>query len=214
MRSIVAVASPASETALTTLSRVKLELAIADADTGNDAVLQDKIDEASDDIEAALGFRLVRESAVETFWHEQYDAGPDRLILNRTPVVAIASVVVDGVAIDSSAYRLDPNTGELFALCNGYPSIWIFCQSVVVTYDGGYILPPASNSNLPKGIEGACVALVSSFWAARGRDPTLRSEEIPDLISATYWVGAVGEDGELPPDIVTKLAPFRRPVVA
>lgn len=212
MRSIVSVASPASDTALTTLARVKLELDITD--TASDVILQDKIDEASDDIEAALGFRLVRESAVETFWHEQYDMAPEKLILDRTPVVSIASVVVDGMAIDASTYRLDPNTGELFALCNGYPSLWVFWKSVVVTYDGGWILPAASNRSLPKGIEGACVALVSSFWAARGRDPTLRSEDIPDLISATYWVGAVGEDGELPPDIVTKLAPFRRPVVA
>lgn len=154
----------------------------------------------------------MRETAVETFWHEQYDSAPEKLVLDRTPVASITSVVVDGVAIDASTWRLDPNTGELFALCNGYPSVWVFCQSVVVTYGGGYILPPASNRTLPKGIEGACVALVSSFWAARGRDPTLRSEEIPDLISATYWVGAVGEDGELPPDIVTKLAPFRRAV--
>ncbi|MCK1503122.1 hypothetical protein [Bradyrhizobium sp. 188] len=154
----------------------------------------------------------MRETAVETFWHEQYDSAPEKLVLDRTPVASIASVVVDGVAIDASTWRLDPNTGELFALCNGYPSVWVFCQNVVVTYGGGYILPPASNRTLPKGIEGACVALVSSFWASRGRDPTLRSEEIPDLISATYWVGAVGEDGELPPDIVAKLAPFRRAI--
>lgn len=212
MRSIVTVASPASDTALTTLERVKLELDIASGDTSSDVVLQDKIDEASDDIEAALGFRLVRESAVETFWHEQYDTAPERLVLDRTPVATIASVVVDGVVLEASAYRFDPNTGELFALCNGYPSVWIFWKSVVVTYDGGYILPPASNSTLPKGIEGACVALVSSFWAAKGRDTTLRSEDIPGLISNTYWVGAVGEEGELPPDVVVKLAPFRRAI--
>ncbi|WP_156948879.1 phage head-tail connector protein [Bradyrhizobium sp. WSM1417] len=212
MRSIVTVASPASDTALTTLERVKLELGIPDSNTASNEVLQEKIDEASDDIEAALGFRLVRETAVETFWHEQYDSAPEKLVLDRTPVASITSVVVDGVAIDASTWRLDPNTGELFALCNGYPSVWLFLQSIVVSYGGGYILPPASNRTLPKGIEGACVALVSSFWAARGRDPTLRSEEIPDLISATYWVGAVGEDGELPPDIVAKLAPFRRAI--
>ncbi|WP_158671924.1 phage head-tail connector protein [Bradyrhizobium guangdongense] len=212
MRSIVTVASPVSDTALTTLARVKIELDIANSDTSSDAVLEEKIDEASDDIEAALGFRLVRESVVETFWHEQYDAAPEKLILDRTPVASIASVVVDGVAVDTSAWRLDPGTGELFALCDGHPHVWIFCKSIVVTYDGGWILPGASNRDLPKGIEGACVALVSSFWAAKGRDPTLRSEEIPDLISNTYWVGAVGEAGELPPDIVARLAPYRRAV--
>ncbi|EJN11850.1 Phage QLRG family, putative DNA packaging [Bradyrhizobium sp. YR681] len=214
MRSIVIVASPASDTALTTLERVKLELDISSGDTSNDTVLQEKIDEASDDIEASLGFRLVRESAVETFWHEQYDNAPEKLVLDRTPVASIASVIVDGVTVDPSAYRYDPNTGELFALCNGYPHVWIFCQSVVVTYDGGYILPGASNRTLPKGIEGACVALVSSFWAAKGRDPTKKSEDVPGVGRVEYWVGTVGEAGELPPDIVARLAPFRRPVVA
>lgn len=92
-----------------------------------------EIEEASDDIEAALGFRLVRETAVETFWHEQYDVAPEKFVLDRTPVAAIASVVVDGVTIDASAYRLDPSTGELFALGNGYPSVWVFCRSVVVS---------------------------------------------------------------------------------
>lgn len=214
MRSIVTVASPASITALTTLDRVKQELSISGS--GSDAILQAKIDEASDDIEAALGFRVVRETAEETFWYEQYDLPPTSLTLDRTPVASIASVVVDGGdPLDGARYRLDPKTGELFALdASGHPCVWLFCKSVVVTYDGGYILPGESNANLPKGIEGACIALVSSFWASRGRDPTLRSEEIPDLISATYWVGAVGEDGELPPDIVSKLAPFRRVAVA
>lgn len=123
MRSIVTVASPASDTALTTLERVKLELGIPSGTTTSDPILQEKIEEASDDIEAALGFRLVRETAVETFWHEQYDVAPEKFVLDRTPVAAIASVVVDGVTIDASAYRLDPSTGELFALGNGYPSV-------------------------------------------------------------------------------------------
>lgn len=214
MRSIVTVASPASDTALTTLARVKLELDIPSGTTTNDQVLQEKIEEASDDIEAALGFRLVRESAVETFWHEQYDIAPEKLVLDRTPVASIASVVVDGVALDASAWRVDPATGELFAVCNGYPHLWIFCKSIVVTYDGGYILPLASNRNLPKGIEGACIDLVSSFWAAKGRDPTMRVIDVPGLMRTEFWVGAVGEAGELPPSVVAKLAPYRRPVVA
>lgn len=213
MRSIVTVASPASDKALTTLERVKLELGIPSGTTTNDPILQEKIDEASDDIEAALGFRLVRETAVETFWHEQYDSAPEKLVLDRTPVAAIASVVVDGVTIDPSAYRLDPSTGELFALCNGYPSVWVFCQSIVVTFDAGYILPAASNRNLPKGIEGACIDLVSSFWAAKGRDPTVKSEDVPGIGRVDYWVGAVGEPGELPPSVVAKLAPYRRVLV-
>jgi hypothetical protein len=211
VRSIVTVASPASDTALTTLVRVKLELNIT-VDT-SDEILQDKIDEASDDIEAALGFRVVRETAEQTFWHEQYDTIPDRLLLDRTPVASIASVVVDGETYDDSRWRLDPKTGEMFALdSSGRPCVWLFFKSVVVTYDGGYILPDATDRDLPKGIEGACIDLVSSFWAAKGRDPSVKSEEISGVISKQYWVGAVGEDGELPPSVVMKLAPYRRAI--
>jgi hypothetical protein len=209
------VASQVSDTALTTLDRIKKELNITTVDAIRDEVLQDKIDEASDDIEAALGFRLVREAAVQTFWHEQYDVSPTVLVLDRAPVATIASVVVDGVTYDASRYRLDPKTGELFALhSSGYPSVWIFWNSVIVNYEGGYILPPASDRDLPKGIEGACIDLLSSYWAAKGRDPAVRSEEVPGVISKQYWVGAVGEDGELPPSVVMKLAPFRRVPVA
>ncbi len=213
MRSIVTIAEPASETALTTLARVKLELNITSEDANRDEVLQDKIDEASDDIEASLGFRVARETAVETFWHEQYDAMPDKLILDRTPVASIESVVVDGESYDPSRWRLDPGTGELFALdCAGWPCVWFFFKSIVVTYAGGYILPDASDRNLPKGIEGACIDLVSSFWAAKGRDPALKSYEVPGVISKSFWVGSVGEDGELPPSVVMKLAPYRRAI--
>ncbi|MBN9007244.1 MAG: hypothetical protein J0H40_17740 [Rhizobiales bacterium] len=206
------VASPAADTALVTLDRVKLELGLTGTDANRDTVLQAKIDEASEDIEAALGFRVVRETAVETFWHEQYDSVPDRLALDRIPIASIASVVVDGGdPLSNSLYRFDPKTGELFALdTGGYPIPWFFCKSVVVTYDGGYILPGASNSDLPAAIEGACIDLVSSYWSAKGRDPTVKSEEIPGVISTQYWVGAVGEDGELPPSVVTKLARWRR----
>lgn len=211
MRSIVTVSEPVSDAALTTLPRVKQELNIT-VSTFDD-ILQDKIDEASDDIEAALGFRVVRETAVQTFWHEQYDTIPDRLLLARTPVVSIASVVVDGNTIDPSLYRLDAKTGELFALDSaGYPCVWQFCRDVVITHTGGYILPDASNRDLPKGIEGACIDLVSSFWAAKGRDPALKSLDIPGVSTSQYWVGAVGEDGELPPLVVTKLAPYRRAI--
>lgn len=208
MRSIVTVASPVSDTALTTLERVKLELSISN--TSSDEILQDKIDEASDDIEAAIGFRLVKESAVETFWHEEYDVAPTKLILDRTPVVSIASVEVDGMVWDPACYRLDPVTGELFALHAGHPSVWFFCKSIVVTYDGGYVLPPDSGRTLPKGIEGACIDLVTSFWTAKGRDPTVKSEEEFGIGSTQYWVGSVGEEGELPPSVVAKLSPFRR----
>lgn len=212
MRSVLTVTVPATVTALTTLNRVKLELDITSG--ASDGILEIKIDEASSDIEAALGFRVPKETVAETFWFEQVDRAPEYLVLDRTPVGTITSVVVDGVTYDSSLYRLDAATGQLYALdSSGYPFVWYFCKSIVVTYAGGYILPSESNSDLPKGIEGACVDLLQCYWFWKGRDPTVKSEEAPGIMRYDYWVGSVGEAGELPPGVVARLAPYRRAIV-
>jgi uncharacterized phiE125 gp8 family phage protein len=223
MRSIVEIVTPAGSELLTTLERVKAELQITTS--ANDEVLEAKIAEASSDIQAALGKRLPREDVRETFWHD-HDRHPLRaphfgnpaqttLFLNRTPVSAIASVTVDDIVLDPLEYRLDPDAGLLDRLStDGIPYAWCFRKSVVVAYTGGYILPGETGRNLAYGIEGAVVALVSDYWASRGRDPTLRSESIPGIIDRQFWVGAVGDPGLLPPRVLASLSQFRRPAVA
>lgn len=214
MRSIVTVTVPKTDSALTTLARVKLELDILSGDTSKDEILELKIDEASSDIEAALGFSVPRETVAETFWQEGVIASPTSLILNRTPIASITSVVVDGITYASSLYRYDAGTGELFALdSSGFPTFWCFCKSVVVTHAGGYILPSESNCNLPDGIQGACVDLLQCYWFWKGRDPTVKSEAAPGVMTYEYWVGAVGEEGELPPNVMMRLSRYRRALV-
>jgi hypothetical protein len=199
---------------LTTVSRVKLELDISGVDTQRDMLLNLKILEASDDIEASLNFTVRRETVSETFWLEGGDNAPEYLRLDRIPVASITSVTVDGIAYSAPQYRLDAETGLLYALdLGGYPCRWCFCKDIVVAYSGGYILPAESGSNLPAGIQGAAVELMSDYWAAKGRDPSVKSEEIPGVIRTDYWVGSVGEAGELPPRVVMKLAPYRRVVI-
>jgi hypothetical protein len=97
---------------------------------------------------------------------------------------------------------------------DGIPCAWSFCKSVVVAYTGDFILPGESGRNLPPAIEGAVVALVSDYWASRGRDPTLRAETIPGVIERQFWVGAVGDPAMLPPRVLASLDPFRRLAVA
>lgn len=209
MRSVVTVSTAATATKLTTLERVKAELSITDG--SKDVLLNAKIDEASSDAEAFLGFAVARETVVQTFWHEPFDDSPAALLLNRTPVASISSVVLDDVTLDATRYRYDAGTGELFALdVSGYPSSWCFCKSILVTHAGGYLLPGQDGRNLPVGIEGGVIDLVSDFWLAKGRDASVKSVEIPGVIRRDYWVGSVGEEGELPPRVQMKLAPFRR----
>ena len=209
MRRILTVTTEPEVTKLTTLARVKSELDIRDST--NDTLLNAKIDEASSDAEASLGFTVSRATVSETFWHSEIMEWPEYLTLDRAPVASIDSVVVDDETIDASLYRTDPEIGALYALDgSGYPCRWLFCKSLVVNYSGGYLLPGQGGRNLPAGIEGAVVDLMTDFWSARGRDPSVKSEEIPGVLRRDYWIGAVGEEGELPPRVVMKLAPFRR----
>lgn len=213
MQSILTVNTVAATSRITTLERVKLELSITDG--SKDALLLAKIDEASSDIEAYLGYRVARESVTETFWHEPNDLLTGYVLLDRTPVAAASLVItVDDTVFDATHYRLDANTGQLFALDQaGYPSIWYFIKQMTVAYDGGYLLPGQSGRDLPYGIEGAAIDLLSDYWFARGRDPSIRSEAESGIYEVSYWVGAVGEGGELPPRVLMKLAPYRRVTV-
>jgi hypothetical protein len=224
MRSVVEIVTPSESELLTTLDRVKRELNIT-TDASNE-ILEDKIAEASSDIAQAIPQRLPREGVRETFWHDEGthhwrtlhhhgNASQTTLFLRRTPVVKIDSVTVDDIALDASEFRLDPDAGLLDRLSSdGIPCGWFFCKSIIVAYTGGFILPGESGRNLPSAIEGAVVALVSDYWASRGRDPTLRAETIPGVIERQFWVGAVGDPAMLPPRVLASIATFRRPALA
>lgn len=206
MRCIATVTAPPEVTNLTTLERVKLELEIAG--DANDALLAAKIAEASSDIEAHIGRVLSRATLSELFWGE---SGAEYLILARAPVAELVSVTEDDVAVDLDEVRLDPETGQLYRLdASGNACAWLWCKEVTVVYRAGYLLPGEDGRDLPAALEAGAIALLNSYWQSRGRDPTVRGEDVPGLGSVQYWVGAVGEAGELPPDVVAKISPFRR----
>ena len=75
------------------------------------------------------------------------------LFLNRTPVSAIASVTVDDIVLDPSAYRLDHDAGLLDRLStDGFTCAWCFCKSVIVAYTGGTDPTPAAASTFGKKV--------------------------------------------------------------
>lgn len=206
LRNIATVTEP-ELTDLTTLERVKMELSITSSST--DELLEFKIAEASSDIEAHLARKFASAEVSERFWGgsgcEEY------LLLDRFPVTEIESVTVDDDVIDDDEYRVDPETGILYRLdASGYPCAWTWCKDIVVVYTGGYDLPGSDDPTLPPAIEAATVELVTSYWTSRGRDPTVKSDEIPGIRSVTYWVGAIGANGDLPPSVASKIAPFRK----
>ncbi len=205
MRSILTVTTAATVTNLTTLERVKAELSITD--NAGDVLLRAKIREASSDI-SARAWADPLETVTETFWDFAYDSR-EFLLLRRRPNVTISSVTIDDVA--TTDYRLDDETGQLYRLTpDGFPWVWLSYKSIVVSYSAGYIMPGQTNANLEPALEGAAIELLQSYWIGRDRDPMIRSEDVPGLGAVQYWVGAVGESGELPPGVESRIAPFRR----
>lgn len=210
MRSIATITTPPERVALTTLERVKAELNITS--DASDELLAAKILEASSDIESKLNRSLARAGMTERFWGGE--GGVECFSLQRYPVAAVSSVTVDDVAIDDAEWLLDAEAGLLYRLdAGGYPCTFTWCKAVSIVYAGGYEMPGAESPDLPAALQAGCVELVCQYWTARGRDPSVRAEDIPGLGSVQYWVGAVGEAGELPPSVMSKISPFRRPSV-
>lgn len=207
MRSITTITTPPERIALTTVERVKAELNITT--DANDALLAAKILEASSDIESKLSRSLARAGVTQRFWG---DPGMVEFFsLDRYPVAEVASVTVDDVLVDGEVL-LDSGAGLIYRLdTSGHPCAFTWCKSVIVVYTGGYELPGAENPDLPADLQAACVELMTQYWTARGRDPSIRAEDVPGLGSTTYWVGAVGASGELPPTVMSKIMPHRRP---
>jgi hypothetical protein len=121
-----------------------------------------------------------------------------------------------GIGPYSPARRPNPYQRPFLESCRANParglSPYAVDGPVPSTQCGaGFILPGEGGRNLPPAIEGAVVALVSDYWASRGRDPTLRAET---MIERQFWVGAVGDPAMLPPRVLASIAPFRRPAVA
>jgi len=63
---------------------------------------------------------------------------------------------------------------------------------------------------LPYGVERAALSLIKDLYSSTGRDPRIRSEDIPGLRSVTYQVGSLGDAGQLPPEVIALLRPHRR----
>ncbi|MFN4283513.1 MAG: phage head-tail connector protein [Alphaproteobacteria bacterium] len=208
MRSIVTVISANSTRDLTTLARVKAELAITG--TSLDTVLGYLITSVSRAAESYLGRTLRRETLSETFRLD----GADRceaLVLDRRPVSSITSVTVDSVSQDAATWELDGGSGLLYRLCDDRRAVWSSCQKIVVVYVAGYYMPGQTARDLPEDIEQGAIAWLRNLNAARGRDPMLKREVVPQVYEAEYWIGAQGTVGEPPPEAVALLAKHRRP---
>lgn len=196
MASLVVVQTPAPTQDLVVLARLKAELGLTGSQ--DDTELQDIITEVSQTVVDRCGRVFAQETVTETL----QGTNDLRLVLARTPVMAIASVAISGQVLLSTDYFLEnADAGILYRTIG-----WMAFRSsvapisldvlagtgepnIVVTYTGGFILPtfdaidtatPLIGPRLPGSVSRAALELAKVQWQTRARDRGLASERIGD----------------------------------
>lgn len=194
-------------TDMTILETVKEEL--NKDDNADDAKLGRYIRQASLAIQRHLNRNLARAEVTDSFrmngnsW-SGLSSNPSPLLLSHYPLVDINSVVVDGAPLDESEFEIDDASGRIWRVTSeGTRISW--GSKVDISYVGGYEML----TNLPEDLEQACIMLVVGNWFRSGRDPLVRQESIPGVADFSYWVGGIGDNGALPPDVLALIEPYR-----
>lgn len=215
---MLTVITPATYTDLASLEDVKAELELSGAQ--DDAVLGRMIRQASADIvrytNRSFGLETVREvfRIYEPYGELAYGAaappdwcfrGLEPLLLRRTPVVELISVIEDGTPVLPAEYELERDVGLLHRLSDGWRSGW-WVPRVTVEYRAGY-----AAADLPEDVSRACVDLAKLRFFARSRDPALRSERILDVIDTSFTAtSSAAIKRGLPVDVAERLDAYRR----
>lgn len=197
--STLSVTEKAATIDLTVLETVKADMGIESS--GHDEVLSLYIRQASAAIATYCRRTFGAETLAETFYVK---TSTKCLVLSRYPVISLSSVTRCGNVMPEDQYDLDAAAGLLYRRSGNNRTYWNW-DRIVVNYVAGYQLV----SGLPFDLERACIAAVKSMWASRNRDPLVKRVEIPDVRTVDYWVGGVGSNAALPPDVISLIEPFR-----
>jgi len=204
MKSILTVTSAADSHDLTMLATVKGELGIASSVQGNDGQITAWIHQASGIIASECNRVFARETVSEQF---RPNRSMDVLSLTRYPVSSISSINENDEALAATDYEVDKESGLLYRMSNDNRTCWQYGK-IVVVYIGGYDIPV----ELPQPIERACILLVKQMRSSATRDPMLKSQEVPGVLSQAFWVGDIGNNS-LPPEVSSLIAPYRNIVI-
>lgn len=195
---------------LTVKATLKTELGITV--TTYDTQIDAEITQASTLIEGYCGRVLASEKVTDSY-RTPCKPATGSLWLSRAPVTTIHTVVEDGTTLDSALYEVNAATGELWRLDeDGLRTCWAADSLITVQHTSGYTVP----ASVPKDIERACLDQVKAIFKSAPRDPTLKSETVPDVYQASYALAGgdfVGESGLLKSvegalDRYVRLVPF------
>lgn len=216
---------PASVFDLCLSSTVAGDLGVAD-----DAQVQRAVTAASRAIARYCGRPFERATVTE------YPAGYGRplLLLDRAPIISIASVTEGGAAVDAAGFEsLGAMADAGLALRRG--GVWMDTgaytgrityapadnvgrsDGIVVTYTAGYVTPGQKALNaaltvtLPEDVQEAAIISAADFYRRQRQDANVASESLGDWsvsYAGTNTANGRGVDA-LPTVAVLLLAPFR-----
>ncbi len=207
---ITRVVTPAESLALVTLDDAKAALGIDPADTSQDAALTRMVDSIS----MAINNWCDRIFAVQTYRDQIRNgrgAWGEPLVTRQYPIllddsgVPIVEVAENGAVIDAALLEVYPETGSIYRLDSGStaPSAWA-AALITVDYTAGF-------DPIPADVQAASLEWLTARYHSAGRDPALRSETIPDLITQVYAgdSGAGTSAGSMTPGVRELLEPYR-----
>lgn len=202
--SITRVITPADSMELITLDQAKAALGIPPTDTSQDAKLTAQIASVS----AAVNNYCNRVFVVQTYQDQLryvtnwlYPGQPIRT--RQFPLIDPLTVTQDGTALDPTALEVSPSEGAIYRLDGALVAAWTG-TSILVDYTAGF-------DPIPADVQGACLEWVMIRYRSLGRDPTIRSETIPDLISQTFdsSYGTGSGASAVPPTVSDFLTPYK-----
>lgn len=120
----------------------------------------------------------------------------DGMVLSRSPIVEIVSVIATHAALLPAEYRLDRQRNRLQLLdAAGLVVPW-WGGSLAVEYRAGYVLQDdnaAGDTNLPASVQRAAIILLSQYLAGRKRDPGVKQESTEGVGSTSWYVVGPGD---------------------
>lgn len=188
-----------------TLTQIKRALKINTADTENDELLNEYIEESSRQIESECSRQFY--ASYETRYFDAVYPTVDRYTLYvDTDLLGVTSVTNgNGTAFAASDYVLEPANftpkyGITLKQSTNTP-LWQYDedynQAIIVNGTWGYNL----GTTPPVEIRRACIRLAS--WRFKQRDAPFETSSFPEI-------GAVVTPSAIPEDILTLLEPYKR----
>jgi hypothetical protein len=179
------VTMPAASLALVSLDVAKDALRVT-VDT-KDGLIGRQIAQVSAAINTYCNRVFVRQSYRDQFRYSTNWLGfGSPLVLVHSPVAVdadgdlVLTVDEDGALVGTTEWSVDRSSGALYRLDSaGGFAAWSGAL-VTVNYDAGFDI-------IPDDVQAAALEWLTARWNSYGRDPALRSLNIPDVVSETYF---------------------------